>query len=392
MMPRYSLIFPNMFGFKGGIQVYSANLLTALQKINANAEYDVFLKYDKPENVKSTFLTQTQFYCFGNFPRWLQNLLLTLTILLTGLLKRPDLVISTHINFSLIPLCLKQTLGIPYWVIAHGLEVWDLQNPLLKLALSQADRVVAVSQYTRSRLLSEQNLSPERVVILPNTFDPDQFQIRPKPEYLLKRYHLQPEDPVILTVTRLGRSSRYKGYGNILAALVKVRQQLPNVRYLLVGKGDDRPWIEAQIEQFGLADCVNLTGFVPDTELAAYYQLCDVFALPSQGEGFGIVYLEALACGKSVLAGNQDGAVDPLDQGRLGCLVDPEDIDAIALNLTQILQQTYPNPLLYQPQVLREEAIKNYRFDQFIQILAHLLEGHSTSSEFSAQNNSFKET
>lgn len=380
-MPRYSLIFPNMFEFKGGIQVYSANLLIALQKLQSNADYDVFLKYDKKATGSLPFLPHTQFYYFGRFPRWLQNIFLGLQVMVLGFWYRPQLIISTHVNYSLVALFLKQTLGIPYWVIAHGLEVWDLQNPRLKLALRHADQVVAVSQYTRSRLLKEQNLTPQQVVVLPNTFDSEQFRIGSKPEKLLKRYGIKPEDPVVLTVTRLGRSSRYKGYGNILAALVKVREQIPNVRYFLVGKGDDRPWIETQIEQLNLSDCVILTGFVPDAELEAYYQLCDVFALPSQGEGFGIVYLEALACGKPVLAGNQDGAIDPLDQGRLGCLVDPEDIDAIATNLIQILQKTHPNPLLYNPQDLRTEALNHYSFDKFIQTLADLLTEQSLLAE-----------
>jgi hypothetical protein len=75
-------------------------------------------------------------------------------------------------------------LGIPYWVVAHGIESWDIQKPALKFALHRADRILAVSQYTRDRLLKEQNLEPDKVVILPNTFDADHFQIAPKPNYL----------------------------------------------------------------------------------------------------------------------------------------------------------------------------------------------------------------
>ncbi|WP_228061036.1 MULTISPECIES: glycosyltransferase [unclassified Coleofasciculus] len=111
---------------------------------------------------------------------------------------------------------------------------------------------------------------------------------------------------------------------------------------------------------------------VPDEELCDHYNLCYVFALPSRGEGFGIVYLEALACGKPILAGNQDGAVDPLVHGKLGCLVNPLDVDAIANNLILILQGTYPNPLMFQPELLRQETIKRFEVAHFCQILTQL--------------------
>jgi glycosyltransferase involved in cell wall biosynthesis len=108
-----------------------------------------------------------------------------------------------------------------------------------------------------------------------------------------------------------------------------------------------------------------LTGFIPDEELTAHYQLCDVFAMPSKKEGFGIVYLEALACGKPTLGGNQDGALDALCRGELGALVDPDDVQAIAHTLVEILQGTYPNPLIYQPEQLRQRVIDIYGFERF---------------------------
>ncbi|MGK7873514.1 MAG: glycosyltransferase [Xenococcaceae cyanobacterium] len=370
---RYSLIFPNIFGFKGGIQVYSAFLLKALQELYPKAKYDVFLKYDRDILTHLRFISQTRFYCFGRFPRLIQSIMLAVQIIWSAIWQRPQLIICTHVNYSVVCYLLKHLLGVSYWVVAHGLEVWNLEKNSLKLALNHADKVVAVSHYTRSRLLSEQQLEATQVVVLPNTFDETRFRIAPKPDYLLKRYGLTPQQQVILTVTRLGRSAWYKGYANLLNALVSIRKQIPDAHYIIAGKGDDRPWIEAQVQKLNLSDCVTLAGFVPDEELCDHYNLCDIFALPSQGEGFGIVYLEALACGKPVLAGNRDGAVDPLSGGQLGCLVDPEDINAIAASLIQILQGTYHNRLIYQPQILRQEVIKRYALDKFTQTLANLV-------------------
>ncbi|MBD2678351.1 MULTISPECIES: glycosyltransferase [Nostoc] len=372
---HFQLIFPNIFGFKGGIQVYSIFLLKALQDLYPEANYDVFLKYDK-HNLKKDpnlqFLDSTKFHYFGHLPRLLQTILFAINIIVLAILQRPTVVIPTHVNYATACYIIKLITGIPYWVVAHGLEVWEIDSKLTKLALEKADRIISVSNYTRQRLLAETDIDPQKIVVLPNTFDAKEFQIKPKPTYLLKRYNLREDQPVILTVTRLGRMAKYKGYDQIIHALVKVRSQIPDVRFILAGKGDDLPRIKALVNSLNLEDSITIAGFIPDEELCAHYNLCDVFAMPSKGEGFGIVYLEALACGKPVLAGNQDGSVDPLAQGKLGCLVDPDNVEEISENLIQILQGNFSNPAIYQPEYLQQKTIETYEFRQFSARLAKL--------------------
>ncbi len=391
-LPHFYLIFPNIFNFKGGIQVYSTFLLQALQTLYPEAQYDIFLKYDKSSQPNAQFLPQTQYHCFGQFARFLQNILLTLKIIVMGIWQRPTLVITTHINYSIPCYWLKQITGIPYWIVAHGNEVWNLKHPLRQKALRHANKIIAVSHYTRDRLLDEQNLNPAQISILPNTFDSQRFQIAPKPPHLLKKYQLSPQQSIILTVSRLGKTAAFdKGYLQIIQALPQIRCQIPEVHYILVGKGDAQPQIEALVHQLGLEDCVTLAGFVPDNELCNYYNLCDVFALPSSIEGFGIVYLEALACGKPVLAGNQDGAVEPLENGKLGCLVKPQNVNAVAQNLISILQGSYLNPVIYQPGQLRQKTIEKFEFSQFQKTLAYLIE-KSLYSRFQYKFSSLKKT
>ena len=95
--------------------------------------------------------------------------------------------------------------------------------------------------------------------------------------------------------------------------------------------------------------------------------------MPSKKEGFGIVYLEAMACGKPVLAGDRDGAVDALCQGELGVLVDPDDVSAIANNTVAILQKSHSHPLIYRSGKLRERVIERFGFEMFQKTLANLL-------------------
>ncbi|MCC5623174.1 glycosyltransferase family 4 protein [Nostoc sp. CHAB 5715] len=376
---HFYLIFPNIFDFKGGIQVYSKFLLKALQEVYIDANYDVFLKYDK-RNLRQQqnlqFLSLTKFHYFGDLPRLLQTILFATKIIILAIIQRPTIVISTHVNYTTACYILKLLTGIPYWVVAHGLEVWDIENNATKLALGNADKIISVSNYTRQRLLQYKNIDAEKIVILANTFDANKFKINPKPNYLLKRYNLTDKQPVILTVTRMGRMAKYKGYDQMLHALLKVRLHVPNVHFILVGKGDDIPRIQALVSNLNLQYCVTIAGFVPDEELCDYYNLCDVFALPSKKEGFGIVYLEALACGKPVLAGKQDGSIEPLAEGKLGCLVDPDNVEEIADNLIQILQGNYYNPVIYQPEYLQQKTIEAFDFSQFRTSLAKIVDGH----------------
>lgn len=372
------LWIPNIFGFKGGIQVYSAFFLEALQKLFPNTNYDVFLKHDTYASTELSFLAHTRFHLAGSFPPALRTPAFALQMLGYGLWQKPNLVITTHLNFTIAAYWLKRLTGIPYWAIAHGVDAWNIERPMLKTALQQADCILAVSSYTRDRLLKEQNLSPAQVRLLPNTFDPSRFTIAPKPAYLLKRHNLSSEQHTILTVTRLSNSDGYKGYDQLIQALPQIRQSIPNVHYILVGKGDDICRVEQLVQDLSLQNHVTLAGFIPDTELCDYYNLCEVFALPSKGEGFGIVYLEAMACGKPVLGGNRDATVDTLCQGKLGALVNPDHIEEIANTLIEILQGNYFNSLMYKPHGLRQEAINTFGFSKFKHTLSGYLKQDST--------------
>lgn len=369
---------PEIFAIKGGIQAYSAFLLKALQDLYPRVPYHVFLKNDIYNSAEADGHSITKFSFAGSWPKELRSLYFALLAVGRGLIERPEIIISTHAHFSTLAYYLKKVAGIPYWVVAHGKDVWGLTNPALKIALREADLILAVSAYTRNRLLSEQQLDQEKVAILPGTMDSTRFNIESKPEYLMQRYGIAWGQPLILTVSRLDSKEQYKGYDTVLRALPAVRQAIPGVRYLIVGKGDDRQRIERMIVELRLESCVTLAGYVPDKELCDHYNLCDVFAMPSKGEGFGIVFLEAMACGKPVMAGNKDGSVDALRWGDLGILVDPDNVEEIASALAGILNSAYSHPVIYSPQLLRRRVIGAYGFESFKSILSNLLQSRSS--------------
>lgn len=372
---KYHFWFPNLFDFKGGIQVYLQDFLRGLRGFNFdNNRIKIFDKLDKGYSIKPFDHQEFSFVFSGSIPKFLRTYHFATNILLSGLFEKPKLIICGHLNFAPIALFLNKLTGIPYWIFVYGVDAWNIEDKGKKESLQKAEKIISISGYTTDRLIKEEQLDPSRIFFLPVTFEVNRFQITPKPQHLLQRYELKPDQPTILTVSRLDSNDQYKGYDQIIRALPKIKKEVPDVHYLLVGKGSDRARIEQLIKNLHLENSVTLTGFVPDDEIADHYNLCDVFAMPSKGEGFGIVYLEALACGKPTLGGNQDGAIDALCHGELGVLIDPDNVTEIEQALIEILQGTYPHPILYKPEVLRQKVIDIYGFETFKERVAELFQ------------------
>ena len=372
------LWLPNIFEFKGGIQTYLSDFLTVLTEEPLNFNITVFNKLDRSGSQQNA-LEEVDFHFSGHIPDQIRTFYFSLQLLIFALFKKPDLIICGHVNFSPIAYLISRLRNIPYWILVYGVDAWNVKRPMQKKALQKADKIISIGTFTRDRIIKEQHIGLEKFSLLPVTFDSDRFQPASKPVHLLDCYHLKPDQPVILTVNRLCAAEPFKAYDQILAALPAIRKEIPDIKYIIVGKGADRPRLEASIRHAQLEDCVILAGFVPDECLADHYRLCDVFAMPGKQEGFGIVYLEALACGKPTLGGNQDGAIDALCSGKLGVLVNPDDSQEIAQTLVQILNKEYSHPLIYQPQALRQAVINIYGFDAFQQKLSALLADFSAS-------------
>jgi phosphatidylinositol alpha-1,6-mannosyltransferase len=148
--------------------------------------------------------------------------------------------------------------------------------------------------------------------------------------------------PTIVTVARL--RDAYKGHDVLLDALPRVREDVPDVRWVIVGDGPLRPSLQAEVQRRRLGAVVEFVGAVSDHERDAWLDRAWVFTMPSRtppgsmsGEGFGIVYLEAGAHGVPVLAGNVGGALDAVKHEETGLLVDPTDSAAVAHGLLRLL-------------------------------------------------------
>lgn len=353
---------PDLSATRGGIQRYSGFLLDALRAAWPEPRYEVFLKNDASD---VDDLRGLRLQGSGALPGWLRTPGFAARIASRAVIDRPRLIIVGHLNFAVVSDWLGRYRGIPSWILTYGIEAWGVERPALKRALARAACIVSISRYTGQRLIEEQGIDPARVSILPCTFDPHLFRPREPSPRLLERLGLDAGQPVLLTVARLAGRDRYKGYDVVLEALPGIREEVPGLHYVLVGEGDDRPRIERRIRELGLERHVTLAGFVPDDELPDYYSLCSLFAMPSKREGFGIVYLEAMACGKPAIAGNRDGARDALMDGELGVLVDPDDVTAFASAAVEVLSGRHPNRSIYDPEGLRRRVVERFGPESF---------------------------
>jgi phosphatidyl-myo-inositol dimannoside synthase len=234
-----------------------------------------------------------------------------------------DLVICGHLFMAPLAAGLARFLHAQLWIQVHGIEAWLALSKLHRRALEKADLVTSVSRYTRHRLLAWASIDPARVKVLPNTFD-GAFTPGPKPTYLLDR-HAAHGKRVLVTIARLVAAEGYKGHDRVIRVLRGVVDEHPDTLYVVVGEGDDRVRLEKLAAECGVHEKVCFAGRVAGDELPDYLRLADVMVMPSSGEGFGIVFLEAMASGIDVIGGNQDGSLDPLADGVLGRAVDPEN-------------------------------------------------------------------
>lgn len=255
---------------------------------------------------------------------------------------RPAEVVITHLHLIPLGLVVARLAGAKLTVTLHGFEVWLGRRRRLRLLGNQVDRVMAISRPTAEhadRFFYRR--VPRRfgpIPLLPPTVDPEQYHPRPEARPAFREAHgFGDDDLVLLTVGRLDASEQGKGHDRVLRALPQLLQTYPTVKYLIAGRGDDQPRLERIVEELGLAEVVTFAGFVDD--LADCYAGVDLFVMPSSQEGFGIVYIEALACGLPVVAGGIDGSVEAVLYGEAGFLCDPRSRDSVTRAIGTALER-----------------------------------------------------
>jgi len=364
-MPQKKILFLYLIGFFkiGGIEKFNQAFCRALS--DSPHSFRAYSAYDSRHDERYVNSMGWKGFSGNLYFFALQSLVAA---------YRSNLIVLGHINLALLGVLIK--LFFPkkqVWLIVHGVDVWFPLSFIKRKALNNADLILSVSGFTKNKIVKLHGALPEKIVLFPNTLDPF-WEVPATPQknsYLANKYALPAGTTLLLTVARIQTRDQYKGYDKVLASLHLLKQsgRLANTHYFLVGKADmkEKKRVEALVEQHGLQSMVTLTGYVTDQELRQIYSSVDMFVMPSKGEGFGIVYIEAASFGLPCIAGDQDGSPEALLGGKLGILVDPDNIDSIA-------QAIENGPACWDRSAITEQAVAHFAYCHYQQRLANLLD------------------
>lgn len=334
------LLTTEAFGGVGGIAQYNRDLVKALSDNNDVIKVDVIArKISRPiEQVgaKVKLLNKVS----------LNKINFTIECF-KSISANYDVIICGHINLLSISLILKILTNSPIVLLAYGIEVWD-SNFLKKIFLKLVDSIWIISSFTKKRMNSWAGLPESVYQVLPNAINLNDYGLGEKRKDLVIRYGLN-NRKVILTLGRLNSTEKYKGHDEILELMPDLIEEYYDLLYLVAGSGDDEMRLQKKAKMLGLDKHVVFAGFIDENEKADVLRLADAFVMPSSGEGFGFVFLEALACGIPVVGSAIDGSKEALLDGRLGRLVIPTERESLknAILKTINISKEIPKELSY---------------------------------------------
>ncbi len=324
--PRLLLLTPDFPPAAGGIQIVAHRLATGMSAFDT-----LVLAPQAPgaRELDSAGALHVHRVHGGGRLRGSANALLNVAAIAQARRFRPDLTLSAHIVASPAAAAIRRMLGARTAQYFHAEEI-GAKPRLAAFAARHADLSIAVSEYT-ARLVAGAGARPARLSVVANGADIP-ADATPLPA----------ERPTILTVARI--EERYKGHDVMVRALALVLAKVPDAEWVVIGDGSLRPAIEQLVGSYGLTGSVRFLGTVEDRVRDEWLRRAQLLAMPSRlppggfaGEGFGIVYLEAAAHGKPVVAGAVGGALDAVLDGETGLLVDPLDAVAVADAITRLL-------------------------------------------------------
>lgn len=316
-------LVPNLIGPPGGIARYCQLVSRAL--LAAGRPVTVLALHDRPATGAhaASFPGMDYHVCDGSRPQFVMQ------AMRLAVEQRPGLVLVGHPHFAGLGDVVRRLANARMVVFVYGVDVWRPLRRPARFGLQRADRVISISHFTAQKAIEYNGVLSEKVRILHNCLDPA-FDHPPA---------CAPENGALslLTVARISDSERYKGHEKVLGALPTLLTTFPQLVYDVVGDGEGRPRLEQLAAGLGVASAVHFHGMVTEEALRKLYARASVFIMPSTSEGFGFVFLEAMAHGLPVVAGNLDATPEVVVDGETGLLVDPISVEAIIAATARLL-------------------------------------------------------
>lgn len=317
--PGILFLTTHIYSTKGGIPEYANRLLDVFEDYTRDGRGCVCLAFvgkDARAEMEAHKTTSFGFQAFGSKVAFLVGSLRTAFAL------RPEITIAAHLGLAPVAMLINLfTATRKYAIVLHGIEAWVRAEWKDRLAARYAHMVIATTRYTASKFTSANSVNPHNVRIVPLALG-----IREIPE-------IPPSMPSgvmrILTVGRLKADERYKGVDTLISAIANLRAAGMPVALDVVGTGDDLERYKDLAQECGIAGHVQFHGRVGESRLQELYARCDIFAMPSKGEGFGLVFLEAMRHGKPCIGGNHGGTPEVIEHGVTGYLVNHGDVERL---------------------------------------------------------------
>lgn len=255
-----------------------------------------------------------------------------------------DWIVFDHLNLARVQRVVPRPFRRPYAVLLYGVEAWSPLSPKLKRVVREARVRIAISNYTARRVAeAHPDIGPIEICHL--SLLPTESRVHDSPNGLPgtfghpDRSLLERIGPnAVIIVGRMFSTERYKGHDCLIEAWPSVKAQVPDAQLVIVGRGDDAERLKEKARCTGLGDSILFTGQVDENTLLAIYQHAAVFAMPSRGEGFGLVYLEAMHHRLPCIGSSHDAAAEVIEHGVTGWLVDQSDPPSVVHAIAGLLE------------------------------------------------------
>lgn len=362
------LLLTDLFDSTGGIQTYNRCLVKSLNEILQIQNYKVTILVlnDKGNNsLRKNYITSPNI----TYKPFNGN---KLGFVISSLLisKNADVIFFGHVNFSflanLIPGLSKEKKA---YLAVYGIDAWKKLSFLHKLGISKINKILSISRFTQQEMERFNDVPSNKFYILPPSLDPV-YACNDQNLYTREDLNL-PKGKIILTVSRLNPLESYKNIDMVINAMPMILKEVSDAFYIIVGEGEDCCRLKKLAKDIEVSDKVIFVGHVSDKFLSSYYNCCDVFVLPSGGEGFGIVFLEAMYHSKSCIGAYASAIPEVISDGKTGFLVKPNDIKNLADAIIKLLKDD--NLRLLMGEAGKEKLEKEFSFEVFQNKLESLI-------------------
>lgn len=322
-----------VWGHEGGIQQVNRSLIRFFSNLMSCNQVTVLIMLDSQDVIDVALAGQSIPPHIKIYGYSANKTHFYLAILKFMLFHRPQLVYMAHIYLVAWGVLCK-LLGIKYFFMAYGIDVWSPLSFLKRLGVRLADSAISISEHTKTKACNIEPVFQKLQVCYPGLNINTIIYHQERHQKLIQSFNNR---KIILTVGRIDAGENYKGHAELLIAVQYLQFRHPDLLLVIVGRGSGLSQLQKQVVKMGIANLVDFAGFVPDDLLPSYYTLCDIFAMPSRGEGFGLVYLEAMAHRKPCIGSIFDAAGEIIVDGDTGFLVNPDNVPELIDRLNRLL-------------------------------------------------------